>query len=90
MIAELLRKLGFRLRKIGPTRLEIEEAIQENAIRDNDKAFESVSQVFKEDLPQSTKALRDAAKRVENNPFSDLENLTRLRRYGKIRGGKGV
>lgn len=81
MIAFLLRKLKL-IRPEEATVEEFVQATQENAVWDNNEAFEENTQIRRRRASKATNVLigaTEAAQRVYKTPFSDLEDLTKLR-----------
>ena len=56
------------------TDLEVIQAVTENAIRDNEQAFQEISEVYQQKVPETQLKLRSSLDKA-GSPFIDLENL---------------
>ena len=67
-LKRLLRRTGLRA-----TDRELADAATENAVRDNDKAFEQITQAARS-VPEVNERLKGTLERI-SSPFGDLEDL---------------
>lgn len=74
-----LRKLGLLPARRQATDDEIASASAENALRENEAAFQQMHEAYSR-VPESNGRLRESIKR-SSSPFADLENLM----HGNVR-----
>ncbi len=90
IVATFLQKLGF-VKPPTFTPEDVERAYMENALWENERAFKRITDATQEGVSRANVRLKRTADRIRenaNNPFADLENLTKMKRdVGGRKGG---